>query len=94
MPRNATIPAVQNQWTELTDGDVSTQVMFQNKGGYSVHFQATADANAPTSLGGAVEYQPGQGERDTLANVFPGVSGAVRLWVFAQVGGSVAIQHG
>ncbi|MGH1417075.1 MAG: hypothetical protein ACRBB0_26565 [Pelagimonas sp.] len=94
MPRSTTIPAVQNQWTELTDGEVSTEVLFQNRSGYSMDFQATADANAPTSLGGAIQYRPGQGERDTLQNIFPGVSGANRLWVYSHNGGLISIQHG
>lgn len=94
MPKNISVDLPPNVWTEITTGDVSGAVMFINSGGHTLNFQATADADAPATLAGSIPYQPNTGDRGALSDLFPGVSGAVRLWGYAPNGGIVAVQHG
>ena len=92
MPQNTTITAVPNVWTQLTDANV-TAISFQNVSGYHGLFSGTTGASAPTTLAGAIRYNPGQGERAVaLADMFPGIS-AVRLWVLSEQAISVMVSH-
>lgn len=81
MPQNTTITVPKWTWTLLTDADV-TAVTFLNNGGSTLLLQGTVGATAPTTLAGALVYGPGQGETSsvTMAVLFPGVSGANRLY--------------
>lgn len=93
MPQNATKNVAAATWTQLTDSNISA-VTFQNISGNFVLVKATVGATAPTNLDGAVRYNPGQGERNVaLSDLFPGISGANRLYAYAQDGAAVVISH-
>lgn len=93
MPQNTTINLTAGAWTQLTDADVSS-ITFQNKGGYYILVKATTDTTAPTSDAGSIRYNPGQGERNaTMADLFPGISGADRLWAFCDQSVPVFVSH-
>jgi hypothetical protein len=78
MPKN-TDQEVSLDWEQITNADV-TEITFQNTGGRAVIIQATSGTTSPTDDAGLV-YQPGQGEANrSLSEIFPGVSGANRVW--------------
>lgn len=90
MPRQTTV-AVTTTPTELTDANV-TAITFQNVGIHDVWVRATAGATPPAAdLAGWLKYEVGQGERNAeLADLFPGVTGADRVWGIT-VGGFVGV---
>jgi hypothetical protein len=94
MAQNTTITAVANEWTQLTNADV-TAITFQvMPSGFYVYIKATTDTTAPTDLSGAIKYSPGQGERNVdLADLFPGIAGANRVWAYARENASVMVSH-
>lgn len=93
MPQNTTVTLTARQWTQLTDADV-TLITFQNTGAYHILIKATTDATAPTDANGSLRYNPGQGERNVaLADLFPGISGADRLFAFCDAGVDVMVSH-
>ena len=78
MPQNTTV-AITNDWTMVTDANV-TAITFQNVNAYAIQVIGTNGTTTPTATGG-INYNPGQGERAVdMADLFPGVSGANRLW--------------
>lgn len=80
-------------WTQLTSGDVSA-IRVQSLDYYPVKIQATATSTAPTSDAGAMVLERGDviAANLTLADLFPGVSGAARVW--AKGTGRVSYSHG
>lgn len=97
MPQNTTITLDQGVWQQLTNADI-TAARVQNVGAYEVFVQATAGTTPPASLVGALQYGPGAGfdASSTLANLFPGVSGANRLWSMCTsqpLVGKVSVSH-
>ena len=95
MPQNTMIQ-VGSSWTLLTDDNV-TAVTFQNKGNYTVEVTATAGTTPPATNAAGIDYPYPMGERSiiTLAETFPGISGASRLWARVMQGaaGAVFISH-
>jgi hypothetical protein len=92
MPQNTDIVLTANDWTLLTDANVS-RVTFQNRGEYYILIKGTTDTTKPTNDNGAVRYNPGQGELNTLmADLFPGIT-AVRLWAFSPKRLEVMVSH-
>lgn len=92
MAQNTTIIVPAKTWTQLTDADV-TSITFHNTTGYYVLIKGTAGATAPTDDGGAIRYDPGQGERNVfLSELFPGIS-ATRLYAYAPTGAEVMVSH-
>lgn len=92
MAKNTTMSLPQREWTELTDADVSS-VTVQNQSGYDIYLLATA-GTAPSLLGGAILVQPYKiAEALSLASVWPGVTGPVRLFAYAPNGASVMVSH-
>lgn len=82
MPQNAPIE-IGAEWELLTDANVS-EVTFQNIGSSDVHITATNGTTAPALSAEGFRYAEGQGEmKRALADLFPGVSGANRLWARA-----------
>lgn len=80
------------QWTEITANDVE-YAMFQNQTQREMFLTATTGA-APAADADGIMYYPAQGERKAwLADLFPGVTGAVRLWAYYEDGGEVFISH-
>ena len=93
MAQNTTLNIPVKTWTQLTDADVSA-ITFQNIGGYHILVKATTDTTAPTDQLGAIRYNPGQGERNaTVSDLFPGITGADRLWAYAEHPVSVFVSH-
>lgn len=68
-------------WTLLTGADV-TAVRVQNIGSDTIRLQATTGTTAPTSVAGSLLVEPTAGVDASvdLADLFPGVSGAARVW--------------
>ena len=85
-------------WTQVTTADVSSAAL-QNKTGYGILVLATAGATKPATtpavLATAYEYLPNAGfdATRTLAEMFPGITGANRLWVYTPMGGRVVCSH-
>ena len=93
MPQNTTVEIPATTWTQITDANV-TSITFQNISGNFVRVKGTVGATAPTHLAGALRYNPGQGERNVLlADLFPGISGVNRLYVFADSGAQVVVSN-
>ena len=93
MAQNTTVNIPAGTWTQITDGNV-TSLTFQNISGNFVLVKGTVGATAPTTLPGSLRYNPGQGERNVpLADLFPGISGVNRLYVFADGGAQVVVSN-
>ena len=93
MAQNTNISVPKEAWTQLTDADVSS-VTFQNKSGNFVLIKGATSASTPTDADGAIRYNPGQGELNTLmSDLFPGIT-AVRLYAYAPEGASLMVSHG
>lgn len=93
MAQNTTINIPAATWTQITDGNV-TAMTFQNISGNFVLVKGTVGATAPTTLPGSLRYNPGQGERNVaLADLFPGISGVNRLYVFADSGAQMVVSN-
>jgi len=93
MPQNTTISVPASTWTLLTNSDV-VSATFQNVGSNHIVIKATTSTVAPTDLTGGFRYNPGQGERNILMiDLFPGISGADRIWAWSPDGSSVVISH-
>ena len=92
MAQNADVVLTADDWTQLTDANV-TSITFQNKGTYYMLVKGTTDTTKPTSDDGAVRYNPGQGERNVaLSDLFPGIA-AVRVWAYAPKSIEVLVSH-
>jgi len=93
MPQNTNITLTAGSWTQLTDADI-TSATFQNRSAYPVLVKGTVGAVAPSDADGAIRYNPGQGERNVLlSDLFPGVSGANRLYAYSDQEAEVSISH-
>ena len=93
MPANTTVTVPANTWTQITSNDVSA-ITFQNLGTGGLAVLATVGATPPTSRAGSVEYPSMFGEKNaTLAELFPGISGANRVYVHSVAPGEVMVSH-
>lgn len=93
MAQNTTVNVTAATWTQLTNSDTA-RITFQNVSGNHVIVKATAGATAPTDFTGGIRYNPGQGERNVLiADLFPGLTGGNRVYVYADNGASVMVSH-
>ena len=93
MPQNTTITLAAKAWTQLTDANVTT-ITLQNVGGNFLLIKGTVGATPPTNLDGALRYSPGQGECNRpLLDLFPGVSGANRIYAWADGITPVTVSH-
>ncbi len=83
MPENRDIECAAGQYTLLTSKDVAA-LRALNRGVHSVDLVATVDATEPLSRAGSVRLTPGALLLPdvTLALLWPGVPGAVRVWAF------------
>jgi hypothetical protein len=92
MAQNTDIVLVADDWTQLTNANI-TSITFQNKGTYYMLVKGTTDATKPTDDNGAVRYNPGQGERNvSLNDLFPGIS-AARVWAYSPKSLEVMVSH-
>ena len=94
MPQNATVAVSARTWTQLTNSDVSA-LRVQNLNGYPIEIMGTVGAVAPTSDAGALVLAAGQAIAAdlTLAQLFPGVSGANRVYAFSDIATTVSVSH-
>lgn len=97
MPANRTIVLAKDVPTMITNADV-TASRFQVIGVGEVNITATVGTNPPTDFDGAIALRGGLYDGiaadQTLADLFPGVPGANRLWALANSGNTqVRISH-
>ena len=94
MPRNTTVAVPARTWTQLTNADVSA-IRVQNLNGYPIKIMGTVGAVAPTTDAGALVLAAGQAIAAdlTLAQLFPGVSGANRVYAFSDAPALVSVSH-
>lgn len=94
MPQMTTVSLPSSTWTQITNAN-ATSITFQNLGDGVIVIKGTVGAVAPSDATGGIQYLPGQGEINvTLADLFPGVSGANRIYAYAQRStGSVSVNH-
>jgi hypothetical protein len=93
MARNTNVALTGGAWTQLTGGDVSA-ITFQNSCGPEIFVKATVGATPPEDLEGAIRYEFGQGERNAaIADLFPGISGANRVYAWSAKAGPVMVSH-
>lgn len=90
VPREASI---ENKWIQLTESNVD-RITFQNLGVNNLYVKATNGANEPSNASGALEY-PGAAKENyvRLSDLFPGISGANRLWAYAESSTTVFVSH-
>lgn len=82
-------------WVELTEADVTFPdgVTFQNTGIRPFYLKATTGPK-PTNVSGSIEYPGAAKETNVpISDLFPGVSGADRLWAYADAETSVMVSH-
>ena len=80
MPQHTNKPVGAINWAQLTDADVTT-ITFQNVSAMPIVVTATNGTTPPAADAGGLTYAAGQGESNrSLAELFPGVSGANRVW--------------
>lgn len=93
MALNDTITLTASGWTQLTNANV-TAITFQNTGSYHILVKGTVGATPPTNGDGAIRYNPGQGEKNAnLSDLFPGVSGANRVYAYSVEAINVMVSH-
>jgi hypothetical protein len=93
MPRNSTVSLAPGTWVELTAGDV-TNITFQNVGDDDILVKAAVGAVAPADASGSFKYLPAQGEvNGAIAELFPGIAGANRVYAWSESGTRVAVSH-
>ena len=100
MAQNTTITCAAGVWTLLTNSNV-TALRACNLGSEGVWLMATAGATAPAVPAnaapppGAVPLLPNQtlAADLTLAQLFPGVSGANRVYCFAYQPTRISVSH-
>ena len=94
MPQNATVTVPAGTWTQITNANV-TALRVQNLNGFPIKIKATAGAVAPTDAAGAITLLPHAAIAAdlTLAQLFPGVSGANRVYAFSDAPALVSVSH-
>jgi hypothetical protein len=93
MAQPDTIEIPPGAWTLITDTDAA-RIMFQNVGGAPIYVQGSVGVTPPAALDGGWLYHPGFGQPlASLADLFPGISGANRVWARAVVTSAVEVQH-
>lgn len=95
MPQNQSVNIPANTWTLLTSNDV-TELTFQisQKKNSPVYLCATVGANPPANTSTSIQYFRLEGEVGMpLATMFPGVSGANRLYAWCEDQTSIFVSH-
>ena len=92
MAQNTNISIGSLVYTPLCNADV-TAARVQNQSGVDIYIQAAASATAPTSNDGAIlirAYDTFAADY-TLAQIFPGITGANRLYAKSTSSGQPAV---
>lgn len=94
MAQNNNISCTAQTWTLLTNSDV-TALRAQNRGTLPCYLQGTVGANAPSNSDGAISLAPGDvlAADLTLAQLFPGVSGANRVYALCATTSVISVSH-
>ncbi len=94
MPRNQNVDLPKNVWTELTNGN-AVSVTIQNLMANNYVRLVATTGSAPTSADGEKRLPGGQMfVNETLADLWPGVSGATRVFAMPEgIDGMVSISH-
>lgn len=94
MPANDNVALPAGAWTLLTSNDV-TALRVQNLGSEAVYIKARVGTGALSSLGGSIclDTFMALGADMTLADLFPGVPGANRVYALSETGGLVSVSH-
>lgn len=79
--RDATVSCPAGVWTQITNGAATGDVAVMKRAGGTLLIAATATASAPTGTDAfaLISYGDGWSEA-TIAEKFPGVTGAQHLW--------------
>jgi hypothetical protein len=88
------VPVDDTDWTQLTANDVS-ELSFQFQEGHLLYVAATNGETKPAAAFTGYQYGFQEGEAlMSLADFFPGVSGANRVWARTANGSaSVMVSH-
>ena len=90
---SSTIMVPPKTWTLITSNNVSS-LSFQNVGDAPMRIKGAVGAVAPTDATGSLMYLRDQGEQNVLlSELFPGVTGANRVYVWSKSGTRVAASH-
>lgn len=94
MAQNTNITCAAGVWTLLTDSNV-TALRAVNMGSHAIWLKATVGATAPANAAGGLPLLPNQilAADLTLEQVFPGVTGANRVYALAPEGAVVSVSH-
>lgn len=94
MARNDDVALTAGEWVQLTNAN-ATAIRVHNFIGYPVILQATAGTTPPPSRGGAITLQSGGtlAADLTIAQLWPGVAGANRLWAMSDISMTVSVSH-
>lgn len=95
--RNADVTLIAGQWTELTDGDV-TAIRVTNRGTAEPLLQATtgsAPTNDSSGRAGSIPLAPFAtlAADLTLAQLWPGVAGADRVFAWTDRACTLSVSH-
>jgi hypothetical protein len=97
MPRHTTLTIPPRTWVLLTDDNVTQARVQIVDGAADLLVQATVGAVAPSSTDGALLLAVGQrtgfGPPDTIATLFPGVTGANRLYGYSEGQVRASVSH-
>lgn len=93
MAYHATLDLTPGDWVQLTNAD-ATAIRVQSLSGHVIHVQATATSTEPSDDEGALVLHPYDiiAANLSLADLFPGVASAARVWATGT--GSVSVSHG
>jgi hypothetical protein len=94
MARNDTIAVARGIWTQLTNAN-ATAIRVQNLDNTPLMLLATSDSTMPTNDGGAIILHSKEtlAADMTLAQLWPGVTGAARVWAKSSQAANVSVSH-
>lgn len=93
MAQHAHVQIPAQTWTLLTSSDV-TAFTFQVATKSQLRLTATVGTTPPAEDAPGWLFGPGEGDKDrALTELFPGVTGANRVWGWMDYAGAVMVSH-
>jgi len=94
MARNDNVTIPRAVWTQLTNAN-ATAIRVQSVSGSEMRLQATNGTTAPTTQVGTIALTGGAvlAADLTIAQLWPGVAGANRVWAFANTASVASVSH-